>query len=222
MPRCYRPNELTIDFSSFGLNMFKFALRNTCQVRSWERRGDVGTLYLWIQCGLHAWSEASCRMGFVLKKPPELSLPECFMFLCSRQLHTEVWKPDWKVTRVKPYWSVWPHDLWGHQANISQFSPKSSSFHHHSPRGAHRSFHLPLREEHTALSTPRPTEDQQAYLLQCQREGLAPAHLLFQSSRGAQRSSFQLTFSRKPPRNPSFSKLLAATQCPAGKNSTSN
>ena len=84
-----------------------------------------------------------------------------------------------------------PHDLWGHQANIGQVSPSSFSLFHATRRG--------------------------------EKFGFSSSHPLFpsNSSRGAQRCSFQLISPRKPPGNPSY-QLMSSDAMSCRRTSNSN
>ena len=183
MPRCYHPNELTIDFSSFGLNMFKFALRNPRQVRSWERRGDVGTWFWWTKFGLHvqAW-KPHVQFGVLLSKgtqfPRSLSITQRCENRQETQVSTTIGHPE-------------PHDLWGHRANIRHDLPLFTLFLQPSPREEHTGSSRTLSEGQGLLSIAAGCP-----------AGLLTSSLLIQLFM-EESCSFQLISPRKPPRNTS-------------------
>ena len=142
-------------FSSFGLNMFKFALRNTRQVRSWERRGDVGTWYLWTTvrptCVVKSLRPHVLCSGDK-PEPPELSIPGCL------QPHTEVRKPTGD-TSFNRYWSLWAPWPMRSPGRYKVSSPPSLFFYATlleekggCPTLFDSSFHATLRELVTSVS----------------------------------------------------------------------
>ena len=199
MPRCYCPNELKIDFSSFGLNMFKFVLRNTHQVRPWERKGGC-----WDMVFVKQSSASICRqslkphVSFVLEKTrnfQDQGLPRAPQGAFKSQ---RVWQSDRRLWGSNTIGHSGPHDLWGHMGLYNAWSlhllilfPSTSS------RGADR---CPASSESSL------------------REELRPSSLFqLQPTSGRRGAASSSSLPRKPPRNSSSTNLWAETWCPSGE-----
>ena len=137
MPRCYRPNELTIDFSSLALNMFRYALRNPRQVRSLKPQGGCWDMVFVQTTGLLSVKLVT-NMPHVLEWTQSPKMPQVPLILgsqgtqsprgCNRMLHVlgsgQYHTKVSRATRVNSYWSLWSKTCEVTGANIRRGLPK--------------------------------------------------------------------------------------------------